>query len=33
MTLLDLFDYYDALVDESDRRNKEYMKMTNKGNR
>lgn len=30
MTLLDLFEYYDSLVEESERRNKEYKKAMDK---
>ncbi|MDB2161197.1 hypothetical protein [Clostridium butyricum] len=30
MTLIDLFDYYDSLVDESERRNQEYKKAMSK---
>jgi hypothetical protein len=33
MPLLDLFDYYDSLVEESERRNKEYKKQVNKEKR
>lgn len=33
MTLLELFDYYEALADESDRRNAEYKKMMSKEKR
>lgn len=33
MTLLDLFEYYEALADEADRRNKQYKKMADKGKR
>lgn len=33
MTFIELFDYYDALADEADRRNKEYQKAVNKGKR
>ncbi|NRT90093.1 hypothetical protein DE167_000089 [Clostridium beijerinckii] len=33
MSLLNLFEYYDALVDEADRRNSEYKKLMNKEKR
>lgn len=33
MSLIDLFDYYDSLVEESERRNKEYKKAMNKEKR
>ncbi|WP_160688319.1 hypothetical protein [Clostridium sp. C2-6-12] len=33
MTLIDLFEYYEALADEADKRNSEYKKMMNKEKR
>lgn len=33
MTLIDLFDYYESLADESDRRNAQYKKSMNKDKR
>lgn len=33
MALLDLFEYYEALADEADRRNNEYKKLANKEKR
>jgi len=33
MTLIDLFEYYESLADESERRNSEYEKIMNKNKR